>query len=114
MKTVKRVGRQGEILFIKINKVPAGVTELPASKEGHIVGHSETGHHHVIDDKIGEVHHYASANPLLGYLSVDGASADVVHLRSFDTHETLRLGRGAWEIRRQREHTPEGWRQVAD
>ena len=36
------------------------------------------------------------------------------HLRSFDTHETIKLPVGTFEIRRQREYTPEGWRRVED
>ena len=40
--------------------------------------------------------------------------ADVEHLWPFDTHETIRLTPGKWEIRRQREWSPEGWRRVED
>lgn len=50
-----------------------------------------------------------------------GRFADVVHHRPWDTHETLRLlysevpsGETIFEIHRQREHSPEGWRRVAD
>ena len=56
---------------------------------------------------------------MIRYLSVDGASADVVHHRSEHTHETLRLLTGVWEVRRQRQWVPEamgsdGWVAVAD
>lgn len=34
--------------------------------------------------------------------------------RSFDTHESILLKGGTYEIRRQREYTPEGWRRVED
>ena len=53
-------------------------------------------------------------DPLVAILAVEGAFADVVHLRAHDTHETLRLLQGYWEVRRQREWTPEGWRRVED
>jgi hypothetical protein len=42
---------------------------------------------------------------------------DVVHQRGFDTHESMRLGGGIgsiFEVVRQREYTPEGWRRAAD
>jgi hypothetical protein len=40
--------------------------------------------------------------------------AVVEHLRSFDTHESISIGPGNYEIRRQRENAPEGWRRAAD
>ncbi len=112
MKTIENQGAQGDVLFRRIEKVPAGATEQPRGKGGLIVAHSETGHHHVIPDA-GVAHFSNSKDALVSYLQVD-TSADVVHLRAFDTHETLRLGAGAWEVRRQREHAPEGWRRVED
>ena len=51
---------------------------------------------------------------MLCYLAVDCEFADVVHLRDFHTHETVRLPRGVYEVRRQEEYTPQGWRRVAD
>ena len=45
---------------------------------------------------------------------VEGEPVDLEHLRSTDTHETLRLEPGIWEVRRQREYSPEGWRRAAD
>lgn len=49
----------------------------------------------------------------LSYLRVSGETT-LEHLRDFDTHEPLSLPPGNYEVRRQREYTPEGWRQVAD
>lgn len=53
-------------------------------------------------------------DPMICYLQIAGDFADVVHHRPHDTHETLRLVRGIYEVRRQREWTPEGWRRVED
>ena len=36
------------------------------------------------------------------------------HLRTFDTHETLAIPPGVYELRRQREAVPEGWRRAQD
>jgi len=46
----------------------------------------------------------------------DRMEADGVlqHLRGHDTHEQLDLPRGIWEVRRQREWTPEGERRALD
>jgi hypothetical protein len=58
-------------------------------------------------------------DPLLCYLRIDWPFADIVHQRPFDTHETLRLlgseaGPVFFEVRRQREYLPDGFRQVLD
>jgi hypothetical protein len=42
------------------------------------------------------------------------APTEITHLRSFDTHETLLVPPGNYEVRRQREYVPEGFRKAAD
>lgn len=112
---VKRMAAQGDVLFRRVDNVPAGFEPQPEAKRV-VVAHSETGHHHSID--VAGVRHFVGQDPLVCYLQLaDVASADVVHHRPHDTHETLRLmgGIGAiFEVRRQREYTPEGWRRVED
>jgi len=108
--TFKDCAAQGELLIRRIKELPKDLTEQKA--DNHIVGHSETGHHHTINQA--GVRFYESDNPTLCYLAVDSEFADLVHNRSFDTHQTLRIPHGIFEIRRQQEYTPEGWRQVID
>jgi hypothetical protein len=120
MKFATTSGAQGDVLFRRVSAIPKGA--VPVKRKGPIVvAHSETGHNHVIEDA-----HVAQfdvpENPLVCYLQLtDGCEelggVDVSHLRSWDTHETVRLlGQPAevWEARRQREGTPEGWRRVDD
>ena len=111
MKTAKKQAAQGDVLFVRLDKLPKDAIEVMRGPGALVVAHSETGHHHQIPSE--HVHMYASAEPLRSYIKVDSA-ADVIHMRSFDTHETLRLAPGIYEVRRQREHTPEGWRRVED
>ncbi|MHB8682843.1 MAG: hypothetical protein ACYC9X_00775 [Dehalococcoidia bacterium] len=112
MKSIKKQGAQGDVMFRRVRAIPADAKAEPrAAGAPIVVTHSETGHHHVIHEE--SVHAFSTASPLVSYLDVD-TSADVVHLRPFDTHETIRLGAGKWEVRRQREFTPEGWRRVED
>ena len=115
MKQIKTMGAQGDVLFRRVDRVPEGFT-LDGTGERIVVAHSETGHHHAIDDT--GVVAYRSQDPMVCYLALEGAEhCDVVHLRDYDTHETMQLGGGigaVWEVRRQREWTPEGWRQVQD
>lgn len=119
MKTINKMGFQGDVCFIRLDASDEErVRMLPApakTTDGSpiVVAHSETGHHHAIFDS-GVVLLREPSDPLTCYLRVDGAWADVVHERPFDTHETIRLPQGTWTVRRQREYTPEGWRMVQD
>lgn len=113
-KTVATDGRpafQGDVMFRRVPALPAGSTRSDGRE--HIVAHSETGHHHVA---LGGTY-YTTGDPMLSYL-VTTDPVLVEHRRSTDTHETLELlsdgGEVVWEIRRQREYTPEGWRRVED
>jgi hypothetical protein len=112
---VKYFGAQGDVIFRKVKEIPKGFSATP-STSSVIVAHSETGHHHSVD--VAGVRLYVGPDPLVAYLQLETVdSCDVVHHRTWDTHETLSLlgGKGSiWEIRRQREYTPEGWRRVQD
>lgn len=117
MRTFLNQAAQGDLLIRRVEAIPAHAK--PATAEGghYIVAHSETGHHHVIDELPTTVV-YTTDDPLVSYLQVIEATDQVEtllrHLRGHDTHETIVVGPGIYELRRQREYTPEGWRQVAD
>jgi hypothetical protein len=111
LKTITTMAAQGDVMFRKVASIPSDAKEM---KKGDqiVVGHSETGHHHVaVGDWLRWFQH--PSDPTVAYLQVD-TKADIVHHRDFDTHETVRLDAGNWEIRRQREWSPEGWRMVQD
>ena len=110
MKTIEKAGAQGDILLRRVNSIPESATRRQASGV-LVLAHSETGHHHECEEAVGELW---DVDELISYLEVKADHADIVHRRAWDTHETVRIGRGIWEIRRQREYTPEGWRRVAD
>mgnify|MGYP007071662584 FL=1 len=46
----KVIGQQGECRIVKLDAMPEGMTTKPAQKvaKGHIISHSESGHHHVL------------------------------------------------------------------
>ena len=109
MKTITTIGAQGDVVFRRVDKLPEGCTK----QKDRIVAHSETGHNHVAST--GD---YYVKNGMLSYLVVNGP-VQIDHHRDWDTHETVQLYADdkpeiVWEIRRQREHTPEGWRRVED
>lgn len=88
--------------------------ERPDAQNRHLVAHSESGHHHYVD--AAEARFYTTSNAQVCYLQVDtGTHAYLRHAKSGpDSHGTQRLGPGLYKIHKQREMTPEGWRQVQD
>lgn len=113
MKTFVTMAAQGDVVFKRIAELPKGVL-AKADEDGKLViAHSETGHHHFVDKA--EARFYADPKDAMTcYLVVDGEYADIKHARLFDTHETLRVPTGIFQVRRQREYTPEGLRRVED
>lgn len=112
MKKVNKMAAQGDVMFIKIDEIPK--TAVPENDvNGYlIVAHSETGHDHVIDSRSAQLL-IDKTNDLIAYIKVT-KEVEVEHKRSFDTHESLLLTPGNYEVRRQREYVPEGFRRVAD
>lgn len=113
------MGAQGDGLFRRIRKLPDGVIEQKS--DGPIVVlHSETGHNHQVDATDGVRLFQPPDDPMICYLVLEGIEyVDVVHHRGYDVHQTLRLlstpqKRTVFEVRRQREWTPEGFRRVED
>ena len=114
MKTFKNSAAQGDCLLRKIKKLPEGLTLVDAQNGQFVVAHSETGHNHCVKERPA-VKLYASVDQFRGYLEVTGDQPAVLeHYRSFDTHEALEIKPGIYEIRRQREYTPKGFRRAAD
>jgi hypothetical protein len=108
-----KLGIQGDVSFTRIDKIPEGLKRLEPENGHLIVAHSETGHHHafLMNDDV-EVLEDPN-DPLVAYLDVK-APVDLDHHRQYDTHTTVRFDPGLYKINRQKEHTPEGWRRVAD
>jgi hypothetical protein len=96
---------QGDLNIFSCEEIPEGLIEKPPENGKHVLAHSETGHNHVIDENTARVY---EENEFVSYLDVEEES-NVVHLRSFDTHETIKLPAGRYKITRQREYTPEGF-----
>ncbi len=117
MKTFKNQAAQGDIFIRRIGTLPPAAVLLKAENGVFVVAHSETGHHHTIAERP-NVKLYTTGDPMVSYLEVveatDAAECLLEHLRSFDTHETIKIPAGVFEIRRQREYVPEGWRRVED
>ena len=105
---------QGDVVTRRIDSLPKDATLVVNKTQRHIVTHSETGHHHTITAPPSSVQMFGSSNPLMGYMKVMKRSVELRHERAWDTHEPIKITPGVYEIRRQREWSPEGWRRVED
>jgi hypothetical protein len=115
MKEAKKQFAQGDVFFERIDALPEGVREAAPEKGRFTVAHSESGHNHVVDPTQAIL--FETSDPFIAYLRIADEHADIVHQRSYDTHETVRLSGGdgaVWKVRRQREYTSESVRSAAD
>lgn len=117
MNQAKNQFAQGDVYFRRVGAVPAGHSPAEPQQGVHVVAHSETGHHHVVNAAEGIL--YEGPNSLVAYLQLadDCDAATVTHRRDYHTHAPVALtgGPGAvWEVRRQREYTSQGLRRAQD
>ena len=113
MKSFTNYAAQGDFFVRRIDKLPKDVVPVEPVDGKIVVAHSETGHDHVmVADRVKA---FVPKKPDIYqmFIQVDEPTP-VEHLRSFDTHAPLMFDKGTYEIKRQREHTPEGWRRAAD
>jgi hypothetical protein len=117
MKTFKTIAAQGEITIRRIDNLPDGLTPVEPVDGEFIVGHSETGHHHVMTMEKAQFFAPevmpAGMRVLYGILD---APKELIHKRDFDTHEPIRHEPGMYEFRSGREfdHYAELARSQAD
>ena len=113
MKTVTNLPSfQGDLMIRRIDTLPKGLQPMAPEGGSFILAHSETGHHHIVKERAAQAF-IDQTNAFIAYLHVLEPT-ELEHLRSFDTHESLALEPGIYEVRRQREYVPEGWRRAAD
>lgn len=121
MKSFQNIAAQGEITIIRIGDGAQSKHHgKPLSLEGGklIIGHSETGHHHVLERTSGATVTVLDRAPD-GMRILHAILAEpnkLIHERGHDTHETIELPPGEYEFRIAREfdHYAELARQSAD
>lgn len=113
MKIIQTQAAQGDVMFRKIAELPSGLSPAKSENGAFVVAHSETGHNHIVMERP-TVRMFSAMDEFRSYLVVEDHPATVEHQRGFDTHESFALSPGIWEVRRQREYTPEGFRRAAD
>lgn len=120
---------QGEVLIWMKKFAPESVlnrmaklklTEMKLENDMMILGHSETGHHHVLEAVRPNVHISKAAQALIDAVNDDlvelqlHEECKLVHLRGHDTHGALVFPAGEYIRGIREEQSPEGWRRVAD
>lgn len=94
----QRAVRHGEIVLKPIDKLPEGLQEVETGRKV-IVGHSESGHHHVA---VCDADNLTLLRPVGAdsgdlYLKVSSV-ARIEHLKTYDRHETKVLHPGYYYI----------------
>lgn len=81
------------------------VDEIPKGKrvKTKIIGHSETGHHHVLEGTKFEITEFEKQL----YVEVF-EDTPLKHNKSFDIHETLTIKPGKYRVTRKQEYDPFG------
>jgi hypothetical protein len=93
--------QHGEIMLLPVGVMPSGET---TPYDGFIVGHSETGHHHVLESAVKfDVLDDQEKHEL--YLRLY-EPAELVHQKSFDQHRTLTVKPGVWKVLHKTEYDP--------
>lgn len=103
---------QGDLTIIATEFDKEGLSEMTPEDGKLIVGHSETGHNHIL--KANRVKCFMDTNnPFKLFVEVEEGTP-LEHLRSHDTHGSIMLPPGQYQINQGREYTPEGYRRVQD
>lgn len=121
---------QGEVLFWMKKYAPKAIKnglaklknmqELKLENGQLILGHSETGHHHVLEPVNKAIHISKAAQALIDSTNdmlVDLKllePCELIHMRGFDTHKTVVLPAGEYIRGIREEQTVQGWVRVAD
>lgn len=84
----------GENSFKPLSKLPTGIAPKMKKETSYIAGHSESGHHHVVQSEA-PFDVFEDTEKQLLYLRLF-EPAKVVHKKSFDIHETKELKPGIY------------------
>jgi hypothetical protein len=101
MKNIKRPILHGENALVPIDKMPEGKIEKHTK---YIVGHSETGHHHVLEAVKGQEFDILVQDGEIYF--TNNYEAKVTHKKTHDIHETMIVAPGIYKVNRKTEYDP--------
>lgn len=117
MKIIETLGAQGEIRIFRVDAMPKDVKPLARENGKLIIGHSESGHHHVLEAERVQVFEAEKAPEGMRILyALLESPGELKHLRGHDTHAPHAFDPGIYMFRTDREYDPyaELARRVAD
>ncbi len=88
----------GELFFQPVDELPEGEVQ---KYKMFIIGHSETGHHHVLESKT----EFSLIDGVERHILLNDV-AKLLHQKSFDVHETQILAPGAYKVYYKKEYNP--------
>jgi len=106
-----KVARQGELRIFRLPDdyvLPEGAKRVSSVNGRLIVGHSETGHHHVMERPDTELWTLPeSISKFSTVLIVEDPDGDsLVHERPYDTHGDVEFTKGKYLVKTGREYVP--------
>ena len=123
--TNPKTARQGDVLIVRVDELPAGIKEATRDKHGHIVlalGES-SGHRHAIRDenvtsfRFESSERDAALSADVDYILVGGSGATLNHeylSGAKADHEPVSLAPGVYKIVGQRTYSPKAIVRAAD
>lgn len=126
MNTIDKSARQGDVLLVKIDALPAGLIETKRDKIGRIVlAHGEkSGHGHAIREKSVTSLRMAGTEPDptgvsggVDFIEVGGSGATLNHeyeSGQMAEHHPITLPPGFYKVVLQQEYSPAGIQRAAD
>ena len=118
MRIIETLGAQGEIRMFRVDEIPDGVKTLKHENGHLIIGHSETGHHHVlVADRVQVFESETAPEGMRVLYAILESHGELQHLRAHDTHKSHAFQPGdKIMFRTDREYDPyaELARRVAD
>ena len=126
MTTIEKTARQGDVMLVRIDKVPDGLIETQRDQHGRIVlAHGEkSGHGHAIREPNVTSLRMAGTEPDptgvsggVDYILVGGSGATLNHEYAsgqMAEHLPITLPPGAYKVVLQREYSPEAIKRVID
>lgn len=90
MQTFKNTAAQGEVAIDRVEALPPDAKKIEPVDGVYILGHSETGHHHVIEARPGVDVYEGTENGMRCFYTILGNPGSALkHLRPHDTHEAI-------------------------
>jgi len=93
--------RHGEVLLLPVDKMPRGGKKHTS----FIVGHSETGHHHVLESKTEFRVTTDTVDKAMLYIQLF-EPANLIHQKTVNRHKDLTIPAGIYKVVHKREYDP--------